>query len=360
MKILYIIDDLMIGGAERILLSLVKNLDKARFECHVASLFSAKTLGAELQHHGISCINLDLKKSNFFPTLFRLRSRIRNENYHIVQLIRPVSRLIGTLATIGMKQIKVIARYDSMISSENLKFKFFERLAVNHSDVIISPSEAVVTDITEHFSVPKFKMTVFYNGINGKLSRRQPTEYSPDKIIIGTIGNYSWKKGYSNGLKAIASVVNQFPNVTYEIIVRVDKAASINHQINELHLRNHVRLIGEVSDVTRYLHNWNIYFQPSQTEGFGFAVLEAMSCGLPIVASRVGGIPELITDQRNGLLVDPQIPEIMTNAIIELLTSPEKAKILGQNAQQTTVDKFNLTKMITDHEKLYADLTKFF
>ncbi len=354
-KILFVIDDLVIGGAERVLFELLENIDQSTYHCSIIALFTTETLGYKFEEIGISCHNLGLKKSNLFWSLRSLRSIIARNNYDIVQLIRPISRIIGTISTIGLPNVKLISRYDSMISCENFKYRFFEKIVIYRSVRIISPSKAVLQELTSSFGIPKIKNVVFYNGINGKVSARK-IKFDDEKITIGTIGNYSWKKGYEFGLETIRCLADQNPNIKYQIIGRIDKNAPVHKVIRKYQLEENVEFLGEVNDISPFLNRWTIYFQPSRTEGFGFAILEAMSCGKPIVATNVGGIPELITNKINGLLVSPNDVEDAVTALKLLIADRVLCEQLGVNAKKTALNKFTLTQMVDNHEKLYHDV----
>ncbi len=356
-RILYVIDDLVIGGAERILVELLTGLDRDRFDADVLTLFPGEGLTAELEDCGFSCRNLALTKFNIVAVAFRLRRIIKEGNYPIVQLIRPVSRIIGMLSVCGLRDIHLIARYDSMVSCELSRFRIFERKVLKRSRKIISPSRAVVDDLFLHCRVDPEKFLISYNGIrNGHHVVTSGVEKVNGGIVVGTIGNVSWKKGFENGLLAIKKLKEAVPDIKYQIVGRDDKQSSLTRMVKDFGLTDTVDLLGEVRDVRLCLDNWSIYFQPSLTEGFGLAVLEAMSYAKPIVASNVGGIPELIESGVTGLLVDPEQIDSMANALSQLINTPSLAQELGLNAAKTASEKFNCEKMIQDHEKLYTSI----
>lgn len=353
-RILYIIDDLMIGGAEKILLDVASGLDRSTFDCDVLTLFSTDGMAEAFRARGVRCETLGVTKAGTIECLAKLRGRIRTGRYDIVQLIRPVSRITGAMALIGLDKPLLITRYDSMISTERWKYRVLEKLPIRQADAIMTPSRAVMNELSSLFNVSSARTVVTYNGIHhapgthGGVAAIPPT--------IGTIGNLSWKKGYEHGLQAIRLVQERFPEVRYEIVGRHNDDVHIQKWIAEMKLERTVRLLGQQADVADHLRRWSIYFQPSMTEGFGLAVLEAMSYGKPVVASRSGGIPELIHHGETGLMVTPGNAGEMAAALQSLLENPSLARTLGAAAMNVARSTFSAAKMVAEHEQLYRDL----
>ncbi len=110
---------------------------------------------------------------------------------------------------------------------------------------------------------------------------------------------------------------------------------------------------GQIPDAAKYLKAFDIFVLPSVKEGLPYAILEAMAAGLPIVATKVGGIPEMITDGESGLLVPPKNPEALATAIEKLIAAPELRARLGQNAAAVADAKFSLQEMLQKTRQIY-------
>ena len=117
-----------------------------------------------------------------------------------------------------------------------------------------------------------------------------------------------------------------------------------------------VQFIGEGGHVAQYLHAMDVFAFPSIAEGFGLALAEAMACGVPVVASAVGGVPELVSDGVSGLLVPPQDPEALAAAILSILESPDLAAGLSTTARRVIANNFTVGGMTTRVSELYARL----
>jgi glycosyltransferase involved in cell wall biosynthesis len=122
-----------------------------------------------------------------------------------------------------------------------------------------------------------------------------------------------------------------------------------------LNLQNNFRLPGALPQAYQYLPAFDVFALSSVKEGFSYTILEAMQAARPIVATAVGGTPEMIKDQENGLLVKPADPEVLAQAILKLIKNKDLAEKLGRQAKIDEDDKFCLEKMVAATKKIYSD-----
>ncbi|HJZ11171.1 MAG TPA: glycosyltransferase family 4 protein [Acidobacteriota bacterium] len=155
-------------------------------------------------------------------------------------------------------------------------------------------------------------------------------------------------------LKAAPAILQKFPDAIF-LLVGADLTNSrLPNLIRNSDVTSHFRLLGFRADAIRCISAMDIVVQPSLSEGLPRTLLEAMSLGKPVVASRVGGIPEIIDDDGNGCLIPPNDPNALAQKTIDLLSDASRRKALGDHGFQTINDKFQIDRMIGEFDNLYS------
>jgi glycosyltransferase involved in cell wall biosynthesis len=198
-----------------------------------------------------------------------------------------------------------------------------------------------------------------YRHAAGAVGRRPPGfDCPPDAIVVGSVGWLTPVKGHGVLIHALARLKPAHPR----LYVVIAGSGGLHHELtalaDRLGLREAVRLLGERPDIPDCLAAMDLYIHPSLNEGMGRALIEAMAAGRPVVASRVGGIPAIVTDRQTGLLVPPSDPEALASAIDELLRRPEWAKELGAAACASIGPRFAVQAMVKAVEAVYDQALK--
>lgn len=175
--------------------------------------------------------------------------------------------------------------------------------------------------------------------------------------IIVSVGRLSREKGMDVLLAAWPSVQQRIPGARLRIVGDGPQRAELVRLATTLKLNGSVEWIGETADVAAQLRHSTLFVLPSRSEGMPNALLEAMAAELPCVATRVGGVTELLHDGDNGRVVEPDSPAALAHAIVELLQSPIRARTLAVAARQTVVTRHDLTTMVDRYLALYSDLS---
>lgn len=180
----------------------------------------------------------------------------------------------------------------------------------------------------------------------------------PDVPIIGTVGNINPVKGHEYLLRAIACVRNEYSQIAVPIVGRIldsrtDYYEELQSLRSQLYLEDTVEFVGHCSDIPHVLSTFDLFVLPSVAEACPIAVLEAMAMERPIVATRVGGVPEQIIDGEHGWLVPPRDPSALATAITDALDSPEERTCRGRAARQRAKAMFSLEQCIDRHVTMY-------
>ena len=177
-----------------------------------------------------------------------------------------------------------------------------------------------------------------------------------DHWVIGTVGRLSEEKRHVDLLKAFAIVLRKFPKATLLIVGDGYLRSYLEDLSVKLNISDSVNFVGFQENVFRFLTNIDVFVLPSRTEGAGISILEAMAVGLPIVATKVGGIPEVVTDNITGLLVNPYDISNLAKAISKLLSKPELIISMGENGREKVFREFDPKRFVDQHEHIYKSL----
>ena len=188
-----------------------------------------------------------------------------------------------------------------------------------------------------------------------QLDEFEPEYRMREEFIFGTAARLESVKNISLLISAFAKLVKTDPSVRLQIAGDGTEFAALVELTRALRVEKHVRFLGWRKDVLEVMRNWHCFVLPSLSEGFGLAALEAMAAGLPVIASSVGGLCELITHRSSGLLVAPNDVDGLTSAMKELRTHPELCEALGRNARRRASD-FSPQRQSEVIEEVYREL----
>jgi L-malate glycosyltransferase len=174
--------------------------------------------------------------------------------------------------------------------------------------------------------------------------------------LAGAIGALVGHKGHRYLVEAAARVVREVPDARFVIFGEGDLRAPLEKLIAELHLEKHVLLGGFRADVLSLLKGFDFFIMPSITEGLGTSLLDAMACAKPIIASRVGGIPEVVMDGKTGVLVPPKDSEALAEAIIGVMQDRARAAAMGEAGYARVVARFTVERMVEETLAVYERL----
>ncbi|MGI6600985.1 MAG: glycosyltransferase family 4 protein [Dethiobacteria bacterium] len=205
------------------------------------------------------------------------------------------------------------------------------------------------------------QISVIHNGIDPApfetaAAERFSRSQSKDALLVGTAARFAPQKGLSYFVKAAAVLAPLFPQMRFLIIGDGPGRPALEKLARQLGLGRRLSFSGYCTDLPRRLAGIDIFVLPSLTEGFSLTVLEAAASGCAVVASRVGGIPEVITDGVHGLLVPPADVAALARAIASLARDPEQARRLGRACRERVKAQFTLERMLSRTASLYEQL----
>jgi glycosyltransferase involved in cell wall biosynthesis len=200
--------------------------------------------------------------------------------------------------------------------------------------------------------VPARKIAVVPNGLDVRPFESRTPNSRPRRVLV--VANLRPEKGHDVLIDAAAEVLRRLPDAEFEIVGGGPERGTLEARAEARHVRRAFTFLGHRDDVASRLAAAHIFALPSRSEAFPNAVLEAMAAGLPIVASGVGGICELIDDNRTGLLVAPGDPHALADRLALLMTEPGLAARLGEAARAEAEACYSFDRMIAAFDSLYV------
>jgi len=262
--------------------------------------------------------------------------------------------LAGTL--LGIPVVGTIHRSELRFFKPTWRNRLYYRFL----DRYIAVSNERKWRLTQQLQLPANKMAVQHWGVD---SAAVPAEYDvrairrklklPEERILLSLGHLGTIKGHDDSIRAMVQIREQFPD-TYLYIGgdgTVQDHERLHSLIEELNLQGFVILLGQITNGLEWLMACDIFTLPSREEAFGLVFLEAGLCAKPTVATRVGGIPEIIQHEKTGYLVKPQHFDELAVRIIELLSNEEKRRRMGRLAREHVLAHFDLNDRIAELDK---------
>ncbi|HHY75774.1 MAG TPA: glycosyltransferase family 4 protein [Firmicutes bacterium] len=350
MKVLHVITDTNVGGAGRYLLYLLPQ--PAFRELDVAVACPDGELAVRLEAAGIRRIPISGRDVSFSPRLtVELARLLREERPDIVHTHGSLSgRIAARLRKVPVVytkhgQVKPANRTGAALHSPGALPRFVGGTAARLlADRVIAVSDGVRRELEASGISPRM-IAVIPNGIDLRPYRRSVRRLAKAQaaalddtgrraFLIGTLARLSPEKGLDTLIDAAKIVVASYPSARFVIGGTGPLEADLTKKIRDLRLEPYVRLAGFVDDVPGFLGDLDLFVLPSYSEGIGLAIIEAMAAGLPVVASAVGGVPEVVADGVTGLLVPPRQPKALAQAIVRLLVDPDLARSMGASGRE--------------------------
>jgi glycosyltransferase involved in cell wall biosynthesis len=242
----------------------------------------------------------------------------------------------------------------------HLKRHAFSKWKYGHVDVFIAASELIRTILIDDGIAPG-RIEVVHDGVNLAAIDRQPRVDAHAELwlpsgapLVGNIAALAPHKGQKFLVSAAARVVRDLPDTRFVIVGEGELREPLERQIRDLGLERHVLLTGFRPDALGLMKSLDVFVMSSLTEGLGSAILEAMACERPVVATRAGGIPEAVSDGETGLIVPPHDDAALAAAIVRLLRNPDLRDRYGQAGRQRVTAAFSIERLVEGTAKVYA------
>lgn len=358
-------------GAESVIVSICKNIDKKNFDCVVVCFqdprISKITLIDEAQIIGIPAEIIKLENRIDLSAVFKLRALLDKYDIDILHCHDYKANFIGLLAS-KSKEVKLVTTLHGWLraGARERFYEYADSFLIKNFNQIIAISEDIKKSVSKS-SILQKKTIVIHNAVD--------TDYFKEKIavdinykkklkieknvnIIGTVGRLSAEKGQSYLIEAAKEVIDAYPDTVFLIAGEGLLKKPLASMVSSIGLQNHIIFTGLIpqNEMRKTYSLFDIFVLPSLREGFGLALIEAMAMGIPVTATNVGGIPEIIEDGKTGYLVPPADANAISKAVIALLSDKAKAESMAKAGQNFVREEASIHKFISRIEEVYRKL----
>lgn len=365
-RILWLIKGLGRGGAERLVALAAQRVDRTRFDVEVAYQLAHKdALAGELADAGVTVHALDQRRGGDPRWAARLARLVRTGGYDLVHSHSPVPAVVARAAR----------RADTALvhTEHNTWDRFHPVTRVANAATFARNAHAFAVSEGVAASVHRPPgmswagwppVEVAHHGIDeqavcrGPVARKQARAelgLAEDDEVVGHVGTFTPKKDHAGLVEAVASLVPRRPRLRLVLFGLGPLEQAVRDQVDREGLDDHVRFLGVREDVQHLLPALDVFALPSRHEGLPIALVEAMAAERACVATRVGGIPEVVTGDHDGVLVPTGEPKAVAEAIEALLDDPPRRAALGAVAA-ATAQRFSITAAVRRQEQVYAEL----
>jgi len=371
-KVCFVVTKGVWGGAQKYVYSLSTNLSKDKYEavviCGQGQILKEKLEEKDIKVYELHSLKRDISILAEIKSFFNLLSILRKEKPSVLHLNSPKASGLGALAGRLARIPKIIFTAHGWTFNEErgpfstVVIKFLSWVTIVLSHKIITIAEREKRQAQEMPFVRDKKIELIRNGIEKiefkerdfarmELLSKTKMSVEEDALWIGTISELHKNKGLEYSISAMAYIKEPF---VFFIIGEGEKRSELENLIKQNKLENKVFLVGFVDKANEYLKAFDIFTLTSIKEGLPYTILEAGQAGLPVMASNVGGIPDIIDNGINGILVTKSKPGEITRALQYLIDKPEEAKLFGEKLKEKVEKEFSVDQMLEKTLRLYV------
>ena len=373
-KLLHVITHLPIGGAQDNTLYTVELLNKDKYDISLScnlngELVSRAKKVKHLKLYDVPNLRREVSIINDIRAFLYLYKLIKKENFTIIHTHSSKAGFLGRIAAMLNKTPIVIhtihgfAFHDYMNSFKKNIFIYLEKLSAKWTHGLVTVSNLNKKKVVDLGIAPIEKLKNIYSGIDLTLfinekndQFRKELNLDSNHLLLGSVGRLSNQKDPITMIEAFCIVIKKFPNAHLTLVGDGELRDEILIKIDQLQLNGRVHLTGNKNDPWKIYHSLDLFIMSSIYEGLGRSITEALSCGVPVVCTSVEGVPEIVRDNKTGILVPPKDPGALATGIIKSLNDMDNARKMAEKGRKFVNENFDVKKMVDDIDSLYDTL----
>jgi len=356
--LLFLVTNFDRGGAEKILTSYATGLSREKYAVQAAALQGrSQAIAGDLTLARIPVHELGMAYKGDLRVLPRLVGLLRRERIQILFTFMFHPTLLGRLMG-WFSRVPVRISSERTMAEEGLGRRLLNRWTVPLATHVVAVSARVAAYAAREFRIPPDRLSTIANGVDLDHFRPVMRERDAGPPVIGCTARLHAENDHVTLLRAFSRLSTRWPEAQLLLVGRGPEEARLKALAEDLGTSTRIRLAGEQGDVTPFLHQMDLYVQPSVAAGMPNSVLEAMAAGLPVVATAVGGTPEAVVEGETGLLVPPRNPMALADAMLKLLEDRRLAQAFGQAGRARVETHFSEERMLRQLEALLDRLVE--
>ncbi|MEC4678698.1 MAG: glycosyltransferase [Nitrospirota bacterium] len=363
-RIAFLVHTYGFGGLENMVTNLINHLDPDYFTSTIISFAPLKPLNNRVDPSRVRVISLNKKRGNNPLLIYKIYQLLKKVEADIVQTHNWGTALEGIL---GAK----LARTQGIIHAERGTIEekprniVLQRFLWGLAHQVLSVSEIHRKKLTRIVGFPHAQIKAIANGVDTekfsptpkiKNEIRAKLGLKKDGICIGTVGSLRTVKNQMLLINACKTILPRFDQVEVLIVGEGPLKAQLIQAVSRLGFSKEIHFVGAQTNIPEIMNALDIFVLPSLSEGMPNAVLEAMACGIANIATEVGGVPEVIENNKNGIMIASEDQNALVQSLSHLIEDQNHRKTLGAEGRKKMLSHFNLKKMVLAYEELYRSL----
>ena len=342
------------GGTERQMIELVRLLDPSRFTVHVACFDKRGAWLPRVAERAASIVEFPIRgfaHPGTMPTLLRFARWCRRERIEVLQTCDFYANIFGLPgAALAGVPVRIGSRRDLNPDKSPAQIRL-QRQAYRCATTVVANCAAARGILLAEGLAPA-SIAVIPNGVD-RPRHESAGVAAEQRTRVITVANLRPEKNHETLIAAADLLSADFPDVEFQIVGDGPRRSELEALVRSRRLDDRVSFLGHREDVGRLLSEASIFALPSRSEAFPNGAIEAMAAGLPVVASAVGGLLDLIEHGRTGLLIEPGNPTALADALRQLLTNQTAAARIGEHARAHVQQRYSFERMVKAFEDLY-------
>lgn len=350
-RISFIIDDLRVGGSEVFLRELVLALRK-RHRVRVIGLTGDGPTGDELRRAAVAVDVLGFRKRKAHSVFLDIVEILNEERTEVLHCERLIAGVLGVPAGRITGVRRTFVRRGNLPWWPSRPVRILDRWTMALATGVITPTRAVRDGYIAAHGLAASRFHLLPHGLARPPTFPTRSERKRAMGIVGCVANFNWRKDHTTLFEAFAAVTQHFPDARLKLVGSGPDEQKLRAATRELGVDAVTDFLGHRDDVPVVLHDFDCLVLPSKTEGFGRVLIEAMAAGVPVIATAVGGIPEVVTHARTGLLVPPSDPAALSSALLHLLRDRRARQELATSAFEHVGEHFDFQTVVRAYENI--------
>lgn len=363
-RVLHCIETISSGGVERTLLTLIRGLPKEKYQHKVICTWKGGAVAEALEKEGVEIYSIGTFKSPFeFKKLNEVVKITKSYKPHLIHGAVFEGMTMATVAGLFSMKSKVILEETSDPQNRSKKANLLLKAFSYRANALQAISEEVGNYLVKETSVKNCKVRIISNGVEvpeilsqkDKINLREKYGLTKDDIVVGFVGRlYNNHKRFTDLLEAIYILENK--EIKLLIVGDGKDRELLNAEVERINLSSQIIQVGYQSNPHPFYDLMDVFCVPSSREGFGLVAAEAMLHSIPVIATKVGGLQNVVVNRETGYLIPPFSPESIAEKIEIIARNPNLGKKMGERGKERARQNFSADRYCKEVESLYLDL----